>query len=183
MTGSFPAADHPSCLAFARSDILTNTHLGVTPFWDRTRIQKPSLLSYLESFQYYIPGTSTLATTISPSAQPPSGLIPSYIALILLSAAASALGCFLLARRYAFSRAHRIGWALCGFFFGWVGFVLMLVLQEWPTRVVCPICRTLRVVTCDTCEHCGALHAAPVVDGTEIFEAAAAAPIVALTTV
>jgi hypothetical protein len=145
-------------------------------------IHKPSLLSYFESFQYYIPGTSTLATTISPSAQPPSGLIPSYIALILLSAAASALGCFLLARRYAFSLARRIGWALCGFFFGWVGFVLMLVLQEWPTRVVCPLCRRLRVVTRDTCEHCGALHAAPVVDGTEIFEAAAAAPIVALTT-
>ena len=41
MTGSFPAADHPSCLAFARSDILTNTHLGVTPFWDRTPGQTP----------------------------------------------------------------------------------------------------------------------------------------------
>ena len=37
MTGSFPAADHPRCLASASSDILTNTPFGVTPFWDRTR--------------------------------------------------------------------------------------------------------------------------------------------------
>ena len=77
----------------------------------------------------------------------PSGLIPGYVALILLSAAASAFGCFVLARRYAFSRGRCIGWALVGFFFGWVGLVLMLVLQEWPARVACPKCRKLRVVT------------------------------------
>ena len=135
--------------------------------------QKSSLLDYLENIQYYIPGTSTLATVLSPATQPPSGLIPGYIALILLSAAASALGCFQLARRYAFSRARRIGWALVGFFFGWVGLVLMLVLQEWPARIACPKCRKLRVVTRDTCEHCGAPHAAPALDGTEIFESAA----------
>ena len=41
----------------------------------------------------------------------------------MLSAAASAaIGCWLLARRYAFSRARVIGWGgLVGFFFGWVG--------------------------------------------------------------
>ena len=36
MTGSFPADDHPRCLASASSDILTNTPFWVTPFWDRT---------------------------------------------------------------------------------------------------------------------------------------------------
>ena len=64
--------------------------------------------------------------------------------------------------------------------FGWVGLVLMLVLQEWPARVACPQCRKLRVVTRDTCEHCGARHASPAPDGTEIFEPMATIPHAAL---
>jgi hypothetical protein len=140
----------------------------------RGSTRQPVLLTYLDNTRYYIPGTSRFEET-------PSGLVPCYVALIVLSAAASALGCFLLARRYAFSRARGIGWALVGFFFGWVGLVLMLVLQELPARSACPKCRKLRVVTRDTCEHCGALHAAPAPDGTEIFESAVPEPHVALT--
>jgi hypothetical protein len=121
------------------------------------------LLESLENTRYYIPGTSRLEET-------PSGLIPGYIALMVLSAAASALGCFLLARRYAFSGARHLSWALTGFFFGWVGLVLMLVLQDWPARVACPKCRKFRVVTANMCEHCGAPHLVPAPDGTEIFE-------------
>src|SRR5262249_19222623 len=68
-----------------------------------------------------------------------------------------------------FSHSRRMGWALCGFFFGWVGLVLLLALHEWPARVACPKCRGLRVVTRATCEHCGALHALPEPDGTEVF--------------
>ncbi len=84
------------------------------------------LLNYLEyAVAGCIPGTSAFEVT-------PSGLVPGYIALIVLSAAASAMGCWLLARRYAFSRARVIGWALLGFFFGWVGWLLMLVLQQRP---------------------------------------------------
>jgi hypothetical protein len=108
-------------------------------------------------------------------------LVPGYIALIVLSAAASAMGCWLLARRYAFPRGRSIMWTLVGFFFGWVGWLLMLVVQEWPARVSCPNCRRLRVVTRDTCEHCGGLHAAPAPDGTEIFESASALRHVTLT--
>jgi hypothetical protein len=48
----------------------------------------------------------------------------------------------------------------------------MLALQEWPARVACPRCRRPRVVNRDTCEHCGAPHASPTPDGTEIFEPA-----------
>jgi hypothetical protein len=59
-----------------------------------------------------------------------------------------------------------------GFLFGWVGLLLMLVLQEWPARIACPKCRKLRLVTRESCEHCGVLHAIPTPDGTEIFEAA-----------
>ncbi len=67
----------------------------------------PCFSSYLENSRYYIPGTSAFEVT-------PSGLVPGYVALILLSAAASAIGCWLLARRYAFSRARCIGWAVVG---------------------------------------------------------------------
>jgi hypothetical protein len=133
---------------------------------------KSYILEYLEYTEYYIPGTATMATVLSPATQPPVGLIPGYIGLILLSAAGSALGCFWLARRYAFSRARCIGWAMLGFFFGWAGLVLMLALQEWPARVPCPKCRTPRVVTRTRCEHCGAPHAVPEPDGSEIFASA-----------
>jgi hypothetical protein len=129
--------------------------------------RKPVLLDYLENSRYYIPGTSRYE-------EAPSGLVRGYIGLIVLSGAASAMGCWLLACRYAFSRGRSIVWALVGFFFGCVGWLLMRVLQEWPARVSCPNCRQLRVVTRGRCEHCDGLHAPPASDGTEIFESASA---------
>jgi hypothetical protein len=129
----------------------------------KSRPLQPVLLEVLENTRYYIPGMSRLEET-------PSGLIAGYLALMVLSAVACALGCFALARRYAFSRRRRLGWALVGLFFGWVGLALMVVLQEWPARIACPKCRRLRVVTGNTCEHCGAPHVMPAPDGTEIFE-------------
>jgi hypothetical protein len=143
--------------------------------------QKYSLIDYLEGIEYYVPGTSTMATTISPATQPSSGLVAGYLALILLAATASALSCFVLARRHAFSHVRCIGWALVGFFFGWVGLVLMLALQEWPARILCPKCQKLRVVTLEKCEHCGAAHALPPQDNTEVFESTNTAPRVALS--
>jgi hypothetical protein len=104
------------------------------------------------------------------------GLFRAFVGLTLLSAAACALVCFLLARRYAFSRARCIAWALCGFIFGWTGLALMLVLADWPARICCPSCQRRRRVDLDACEHCGAAHAVPALDGTEIFEATAAPP-------
>jgi hypothetical protein len=105
------------------------------------------------------------------------GLVFGYVALMLLSAAACAPACFLLARRCCFSGARCLGWALGGLLFGWVGLLVMLALHEWPARVACPVCGKPRVVTRDACEHCGAAHAPPAADGTEIFEPAAAAPL------
>jgi hypothetical protein len=78
------------------------------------------------------------------------------------------------------SRRGCLGWSLCGLLFGWAGLVLLLALQEWPARVACPKCHKPRVVARDTCEHCGAPHAAPAPDGTEIFEEVGAAPHAAL---
>ena len=175
----FPAASYAKAL-FGQVTPMTEAAslVGATRYLrSEARLQggtrKPVLLSYLENSKYDIPGTS-------PDEVTPGGLVPGYIALILLSAVACALGCILLARRSAFSRARSIGWAVLGFLYGWVGLVLMLVLQEWPARVACPKCRKLRVVTRDTCEHCGAAHAAPAPDGTEIFEPTITAPLAAL---
>jgi hypothetical protein len=128
---------------------------------------KSVLLDYLENSRYYIPGTTWYEAA-------PTGSIAVYIALMMLSAAASALACFWLTRRYAYHRASSIGWPIVGFFFGWVGLVLMLALHEWPARIACSKCGGLRVVTRDTCEHCGAAHATPKPDGTEVFEEKAA---------
>lgn len=99
-----------------------------------------------------------------------SGVFFGFSALTLLSAAVCALVCVLLARRYSFSRAGCLGWAFCGFFFGWAGLLLMLAIQEWPARIACPSCSRLRLVDRERCEHCGAPHALPAPDGTEIFE-------------
>jgi hypothetical protein len=123
--------------------------------------------------QLFIPGAG-------PDMNATGDVIVAYRALILLSALACAVVCFLLSRRHAFSGARRVGWALCGLLFGPPGLLLMLALQDWPARVACPSCRRPRAVTRDTCEHRGAAHAPPAPDGTEVFEPDAAAPHVAL---
>jgi hypothetical protein len=111
------------------------------------------------------------------------GLTVGFAVSVLLAAVASGLACFLLPRRYAFSRARRVGWALCGVLFGPAGLMMMIALLEWPAQIACPKCRKLRVVTRDLCEHCGARHAVPAPDGTEIFEpnAAMTQPVVAMS--
>jgi hypothetical protein len=131
-------------------------------------------LSGLEQLAgYFLPGLS--AENVGRGS-----LVPGFAALSFLSSVACALACFLLARRYAFSGVRCLGWALCGLLFGWVGLVLMLALQEWPARVRCPSCGRGRLVDRERCEHCGAPHAPPARDGTEIFEESAAAPPAAL---
>jgi hypothetical protein len=110
------------------------------------------------------------------------GVFVAFTGLILLAAAVCSAAALALGRRYAFSRVGRIGWAVCGFLFGWVGLVLMLVLHDWPARVPCPGCGRPRRVDREHCEHCGAPHAAPAPDGTEIFEVTAASPHAALAT-
>jgi hypothetical protein len=124
--------------------------------------------------QFFIPGVRWNPSTHA-------GLVIAFAALMTVSAVVSAFACFLLARRHSFSRAAVLGWALLGFFFGWVGAVLMLALHEWPARIECPKCLKLRVVTRDRCEHCGAAHAVPQADGTEIFEQSSARPGLAMT--
>jgi hypothetical protein len=133
-----------------------------------------SLLPFLFTLtQFFLPGVRWL-----PSAHP--GLVFGNAVLMLFAAGISALLCYVLTRRYAFSRWYCIGWALCGLLWGPVGLLLLLALQEWPARIPCSKCGKLRVVTRDTCEHCGAPHALPTADGTEIFESVPASPRAAL---
>jgi hypothetical protein len=124
--------------------------------------------------QAYLPGVRW-------DAQAHPGLALGFAALVLLASGCSALACFMLPRRYACSWARRVCWGLGGLLFGPTGLLLMIALLEWPAQVTCPKCRKRRVVTRDTCEHCGADHAAPVPDGTEVFELTAAAPCTVLT--
>jgi hypothetical protein len=130
---------------------------------------KPVLFLLAYTIQYFMPGVGW--DRASDNSQ-----VLVFAALILLSAAACAPICFLLARRYAFSRTRCIGWSACALLFGPAGPLLMVALQEWPARVACPQCREPRVVIRDTCEHCGAPHAAPALDGTEIIEEIAGSP-------
>jgi hypothetical protein len=55
--------------------------------------------------------------------------------------------------------------------YGPAGVLLMVTLPDWPAQIACPACRRRRVVTREHCEHCGASHALPTLDGTEVFEA------------
>jgi hypothetical protein len=128
-------------------------------------------LAFLLGFpaQYFIPGAGW-------DTAPEGGARLAFKVLALLSAAACAVLCFLLARRFASSGARRLGWGLCGFGFGWIGLLLLFALQEWPARVRCTSCGRQRRVDRDRCEHCGAPQAVPVLDGTEIFEAAPKPP-------
>jgi hypothetical protein len=124
---------------------------------------RPAVFFLAVPTQLFIPGAGA-------NMDATGGVVVAYRALILLSALACAAICFLLARRHSFSRAGRVGWGLCGLLFGWVGLVLMLALQEWPARVRCPSCGWPRRVDRERCQHCGAPHAPPALDGTEIFE-------------
>jgi hypothetical protein len=158
----------------AEVTLLVGTHQAlVAEVRGNNGTELPLLLWLLATTQAFIPGVQG-----NPRAH--GGLVVGFASLMLLSALLSALVCLLLARRYAFSRAHCLGWTLCGLLWGPTGLLLMLALQEWPARIACPGCRQPRLVTNDRCEHCGAAHAAPAPDGTEIFEPTVATPHAAL---
>jgi hypothetical protein len=115
------------------------------------------------STQFYLPSVGYLPRT-------PPQQTWGFGGLMLVAAVLSGLVCFVLCRRYAFAPVVSISWACCGLLFGPLGLLLLLAVQQWPARLACPKCRALRVVTLATCEHCGAAHAVPDPDGTEIFE-------------
>jgi hypothetical protein len=116
-----------------------------------------------DTMQLYIPGI-----TWDSRARPGLGL--AFAGLMLLASVCSCASCLVLARRSAIAAAQRIQWAACGLLFGPYGLLLMVSLLDRPALVSCPKCLKSRVVTNEHCEHCGASHAAPARDGTEIIE-------------
>jgi hypothetical protein len=123
----------------------------------------PAISFFFFTTQFYLPSVGYLPRT-------PSQLAWGFGGLMLLTTILSALISFLLCRRYAYPWGMCVSWACCGLLFGPLGLLLLLAVQEWPARLPCPKCRALRVVTLASCEHCGAAHAVPDCDGTEIFE-------------
>jgi hypothetical protein len=115
------------------------------------------------STQFYLPSVGYLPRT-------PVELSQGFATLMLVAAVLSGLVCLFLSRRYRLAPAACVGWALCGLLLGPLGLLVLLATQSWPARIRCPKCRSLRVVTRPTCEHCGAAHAVPSPDGTEVFE-------------
>jgi hypothetical protein len=128
----------------------------------------PGLTFLYFATQFHLPSVGYVPST-------PATLRVGFLCLMLASAVLSGCVCFVLCRRYAFARKTCMGWALCGLLFGPFGLVLLLAVQEWPARIACPGCRARRVVTRESCEHCGSAQALPVPDGTEVFEPAAPA--------
>lgn len=90
--------------------------------------------------------------------------------LLLVSGLVGVAVTLLIARRYAFSGGERLVWGALGFLGGPAGVLTLVALRDWPVRRTCPGCATLRIVTRDSCEHCGAVFAPPARDGTEVFD-------------
>jgi hypothetical protein len=147
--------------------------VGTTAYLEAEGRRNPTEISlFLQNLwlttQAFIPGVRW-------DLQAHPGLAFNFVALMLLASVCSGLACYLRPRHYAFSQARRVSWGLCGLLLGPIGLLLMIALLQWPAQVACPKCRKLRVVSRDACEHCGAPHATPAPDGTEIIELRAAA--------
>jgi len=94
------------------------------------------------------------------------------IASLVCSAAIYLPLVFWFCRRYALSARSTWGWMVFLLFTGVPGLLAFFSLQEWPAREPCPSCNKLRVVTRETCEHCGLPFTKPLKVGIEIFEPA-----------
>jgi len=91
----------------------------------------------------------------------------------LLGGIISALPALPIGRRLVWSRRETLLWMIGMIFLSWPGVLMLLAMIPWPARYACPNCRKLRVVTRESCEHCGAPAPIPPHKDTEIFEAAA----------
>jgi len=92
------------------------------------------------------------------------------VLLSLLDGIVWAASAWPIARRRTITKQSAAAWPLFAFWFGIPAVVTMLALVPNPAQVACPGCGRRRVVTRETCEHCGAPFAGPTRDGTEIFD-------------
>jgi hypothetical protein len=91
--------------------------------------------------------------------------------LYLISVVVYASIAYGLTRRYAFTRASRIGWTIAVLLLGPAALLTLIATHAWPARERCPSCGRKRVVTHETCGHCNAGFLPPAADGTEILVA------------
>jgi hypothetical protein len=76
----------------------------------------------------------------------------------------------LLAWRCGFSVAKTISWTIGNVLLGPAGVVVMVSVNQWPPREVCPACGGKRLSWRLECSQCGAALPQPQSDGREIFE-------------
>ena len=117
-----------------------------------------------------MPPTLLVADPIIEGRSWPLAIEPNLLLLSLAGAVLISLPIgWWLGRRYHFSVAAQVGWAVFHLLFGVPGLLAFLSVQEWPTREACPNCKKPRVVDRALCEHCGAPFTPPDKAGTEIF--------------
>ena len=75
------------------------------------------------------------------------------------------------AARYGLGASERTLWTFVSAALGPAGILACLACRDWPGTRSCASCRRARVVTRETCEHCGAPATPPARDGTEIIAA------------
>jgi hypothetical protein len=96
---------------------------------------------------------------------------------LLLALLASALLCgwrvLKAANAYGHSRGERLAWALAGLLLGPTGLLTFFSLKARPAQRPCPSCARRRVVSRETCEHCGSPFGSPPRDGTEVLDSGA----------
>ncbi len=117
-----------------------------------------------------------LASLIGMAAMPPVGLFVGHdlpgsasISLCLVDSVLCAAIAFALGRRYAFTRAGRIGWTIAVLLLGPAALLTLFAIYYWPARERCLSCGRKRVVKHETCDHCTARFPSPATDGTEIL--------------
>lgn len=119
--------------------------------------------SFVETYHPILPGIHALSEGLAnPSMR-------AYAMGLACNAVLGLLCCVWLSQRLELVGARSVLWMSCGILFGAVGALLMALVHEWPVRVTCPNCDKLRLVTRDICKQCGAYHATPSTDGTEVF--------------
>ena len=94
--------------------------------------------------------------------------------LFLISSVGALLVAVMFLRRYRFSTGAVVAWLLFIALTGIPGLITFFCVQEWPRREVCPVCKKLRTVDHEHCEHCAAAFPPPPKIGIEIFEPLAA---------
>jgi hypothetical protein len=98
---------------------------------------------------------------------------PGCIPLLIGSAIGGilfALVTWRIARRCAFGRGLTWAWVVGNVFLSWTGVLVLIALRPIPALEICQSCGKPRVVTRETCEHCGASWPTVKRDGTEIFD-------------